>query len=107
MALFFYNMTCFVTDGSSCCFFFSGRVRYKFASFWNRNHTFRNLQRAAKIFREMLEAEKKVATAPFGFLNLCFKSTILEYLLLSKCGAACFEKGKESWICKFIYLRLF
>ncbi|KAI9081927.1 hypothetical protein K1719_036189 [Acacia pycnantha] len=36
-----------------------GRVRYKFASFWNRNHTFRNLQRAAKIFREMLEAEKK------------------------------------------------
>ncbi|XP_028780101.1 BAG-associated GRAM protein 1 isoform X2 [Neltuma alba] len=36
-----------------------GRVRYKFASFWNRNHTFRNLQRAAKTFREMLEAEKK------------------------------------------------
>ncbi|KAF7805311.1 BAG-associated GRAM protein 1 isoform X1 [Senna tora] len=36
-----------------------GRVRYKFASFWNRNHTFRNLQRTAKNFHEMLEAEKK------------------------------------------------
>ncbi|XP_057417518.1 BAG-associated GRAM protein 1 isoform X2 [Lotus japonicus] len=36
-----------------------GRVRYKFASFWNRNHAFRNLQRAAKNFHEMLEAEKK------------------------------------------------
>ena len=31
-----------------------------FASFWNRNHAFRNLQRAAKNFHEMLEAEKKV-----------------------------------------------
>ncbi|ESW28560.1 hypothetical protein PHAVU_003G296800 [Phaseolus vulgaris] len=36
-----------------------GRVRYMFASFWNRNHAFRNLQRAAKNFYEMLEAEKK------------------------------------------------
>ncbi|KAI4324362.1 hypothetical protein L6164_023910 [Bauhinia variegata] len=36
-----------------------GRVRYMFASFWNRNHAFRNLQRAAKNFREMLETEKK------------------------------------------------
>ncbi|WJX44308.1 BAG-associated GRAM protein 1, variant 2 [Trifolium repens] len=36
-----------------------GRVRYKFASFWNRNHAIRNLQRAAKNFREMLETEKK------------------------------------------------
>ncbi|RDY06611.1 BAG-associated GRAM protein 1, partial [Mucuna pruriens] len=36
-----------------------GRVRYMFASFWNRNHAFRNLQRAAKDFHEMLEAEKK------------------------------------------------
>ncbi|XP_027345796.1 BAG-associated GRAM protein 1 isoform X2 [Abrus precatorius] len=36
-----------------------GRVRYKFASFWNRNHAFRNLQRAGKNFHEMLEAEKK------------------------------------------------
>ncbi|KAF5733930.1 hypothetical protein HS088_TW16G00371 [Tripterygium wilfordii] len=36
-----------------------GRVRYKFASFWNRNHAFRALQRAAKNYREMLEAEKK------------------------------------------------
>lgn len=36
-----------------------GRVRYKFASFWNRNHAFRALQRTAKNFRAMLEAEKK------------------------------------------------
>lgn len=36
-----------------------GRVRYKFASFWNRNHAVRALQRAVKTFHEMLEAEKK------------------------------------------------
>ncbi|XP_068665846.1 BAG-associated GRAM protein 1 isoform X2 [Aristolochia californica] len=36
-----------------------GRVRYKFASFWNRNHALRNLQRAAKNFHTMEEAEKK------------------------------------------------
>ncbi|XP_077228089.1 BAG-associated GRAM protein 1-like isoform X2 [Tasmannia lanceolata] len=36
-----------------------GRVRYKFASFWNRNHALRALQRAAKNFKEMEEAEKK------------------------------------------------
>ncbi|POO02029.1 C2- GRAM domain containing protein [Trema orientale] len=36
-----------------------GRVRYKFASFWNRNHALRALLRAAKNFHAMLEAEKK------------------------------------------------
>ncbi|XP_037435415.1 BAG-associated GRAM protein 1-like [Triticum dicoccoides] len=36
-----------------------GRVRYKFASFWNRNHTFRALQRAVKNFHAMIEAEKQ------------------------------------------------
>ncbi|KAK3003230.1 hypothetical protein RJ639_020085 [Escallonia herrerae] len=36
-----------------------GRVRYKFASFWNRNHASRALQRTAKNYHEMLEAEKK------------------------------------------------
>ncbi|KAL5200876.1 hypothetical protein ABZP36_035230 [Zizania latifolia] len=36
-----------------------GRVRYKFASFWNRNHTFRALQRAVKNFHTMIEAEKQ------------------------------------------------
>lgn len=41
-------------------FTFSGRVRYMFASFWNRNHTLRALQRVAKNFYAMLEAEKKV-----------------------------------------------
>ena len=39
---------------------FSGRVRYKFASFWNRNHALRTLLRATKTFHERLEAEKKV-----------------------------------------------
>ncbi|CAN1146492.1 BAG-associated GRAM protein 1 [Linum perenne] len=36
-----------------------GRVRYKFASFWNRNHVIKILQRGAKSYRAMLEAEKK------------------------------------------------
>lgn len=36
-----------------------GRVRYKFASFWNRNHALRALQRAAKNLPAMLEAEEK------------------------------------------------
>ncbi|KAF8041537.1 hypothetical protein BT93_A0207 [Corymbia citriodora subsp. variegata] len=36
-----------------------GRVRYKFASFWNRNHALRALQRALSNFHAMLEAEKK------------------------------------------------
>lgn len=38
-----------------------GRVRYMFASFWNRNHAIRNLQRASKNFSAMVEAEKKAA----------------------------------------------
>ncbi|KAK3444221.1 hypothetical protein EUGRSUZ_L00003 [Eucalyptus grandis] len=36
-----------------------GRVRYKFASFWNRNHALRALQRSLSNFHAMLEAEKK------------------------------------------------
>ncbi|GAV66531.1 C2 domain-containing protein/GRAM domain-containing protein [Cephalotus follicularis] len=36
-----------------------GRVRYKFASFWNRNHAIRALQRAAKEYHAIIEAEKK------------------------------------------------
>ncbi|GAB2294176.1 BAG-associated GRAM protein 1 [Dionaea muscipula] len=36
-----------------------GRVRYKFASFWNRNHAIKMLQRADNNFHAMLEAEKK------------------------------------------------
>ncbi|KAI3459836.1 hypothetical protein Pfo_016499 [Paulownia fortunei] len=36
-----------------------GRVRYKFASFWNRNHVLRALQHAAKNYHAMLESEKK------------------------------------------------
>ncbi|XVF37577.1 hypothetical protein REPUB_Repub20aG0021300 [Reevesia pubescens] len=36
-----------------------GRVRYKFASFWNRNHALRALQRTVKNYHAMLDAEKK------------------------------------------------
>ncbi|XP_074281395.1 BAG-associated GRAM protein 1 [Silene latifolia] len=36
-----------------------GRVRYKFASFWNRNHAVKTLQRCVTNFRAMLDAEKK------------------------------------------------
>ncbi|CAL9245741.1 unnamed protein product [Arabidopsis halleri] len=36
-----------------------GRVRYKFASFWNRNHTLKALQRAVNNYHAMLEVEKK------------------------------------------------
>ncbi|KAF3636373.1 putative 2-isopropylmalate synthase A-like [Capsicum annuum] len=36
-----------------------GRVRYMFASFWNRNHAIRALQRSATNYHAMLEAEKK------------------------------------------------
>ncbi|GFY82545.1 C2 domain-containing protein [Actinidia rufa] len=35
------------------------RVRYMFASFWNRNHALRALQRAVNNFHAMVEAEKK------------------------------------------------
>ncbi|XP_042421111.1 BAG-associated GRAM protein 1-like isoform X2 [Zingiber officinale] len=36
-----------------------GRVKYKFASFWNRNHTLRALQRVTQNFCATIEAEKK------------------------------------------------
>ncbi|KAE8806419.1 C2 and GRAM domain-containing protein [Hordeum vulgare] len=36
-----------------------GRVRYIFASFWNRNHTIRALEQAVKNFHTMIEAEKQ------------------------------------------------
>ncbi|CAL1365872.1 unnamed protein product [Linum trigynum] len=36
-----------------------GRVRYKFASFWNRNHAIRILHRTAKNYHTLVEAEKK------------------------------------------------
>uniref|UniRef100_J3LEL5 C2 domain-containing protein n=1 Tax=Oryza brachyantha TaxID=4533 RepID=J3LEL5_ORYBR len=39
---------------------FSGRIRYKFTSFWNRNRTFRALENALQSYRATLEAEKQV-----------------------------------------------
>ncbi|XP_016903295.2 BAG-associated GRAM protein 1-like isoform X1 [Cucumis melo] len=44
-----------------------GRVRYKFASFWNRNHMVRALQHSVNNFREMLEAEKKACYSDLRF----------------------------------------
>ncbi|GFP93291.1 hypothetical protein PHJA_001473500 [Phtheirospermum japonicum] len=38
-----------------------GRVRYKFASFWNMNHALRALLHAAKKYNGMIEADKKEA----------------------------------------------
>ncbi|CAL9184464.1 unnamed protein product [Musa hybrid cultivar] len=35
-----------------------GRVRYKFASFWNRNHSIRALWHTIKLYRARLDAEK-------------------------------------------------
>lgn len=35
------------------------RIRYAFASFWNRNHAIRTLQSAAKNDHSMTEPEKK------------------------------------------------
>lgn len=49
---------------------FSGKVRYKFASFWNRNHTYRALQKAVKNYHAMLEAEKQVLFM-LGSLQKC------------------------------------
>lgn len=49
---------------------FAGRVRYKFASFWNRNHTFRALQRAVKNFHTMIEDEKQVLNLYIGVIRL-------------------------------------
>ncbi|KAG5560979.1 hypothetical protein RHGRI_004114 [Rhododendron griersonianum] len=46
-------------DGYLFPFPCSGRVRYKFASFWNRNHALRGLQRASDKYHSMVEAEKK------------------------------------------------
>ncbi|XP_057838545.1 BAG-associated GRAM protein 1 isoform X1 [Cryptomeria japonica] len=36
-----------------------GRAKYMFASFWNRNHAHRVLQRTSKNFKAMVEAEQK------------------------------------------------
>lgn len=56
----------FICDGALLCLclipsLFSGRVRYKFASFWNRNHTLKALQRRVNNYHAMLEVEKKVS----------------------------------------------
>ncbi|KAM0047380.1 putative ABC-type xenobiotic transporter [Helianthus debilis subsp. tardiflorus] len=59
-----------------------GRVRYMFALFWNRNHAIRTLQRAAKNYHSMIEAEKKkrqfrpicLETSRFGFSYICIAS---------------------------------
>ncbi|KAJ0035141.1 hypothetical protein Pint_26140 [Pistacia integerrima] len=56
-----------------------GRVRYKFASFWNRNHALRALQRAVNNYHAMLETEKKVHSLYFIYHHF---SSISYYLPL-------------------------
>lgn len=65
--LFFY-LNLYSSMSIFICFslFYTGRVRYKFASFWNRNHALRTLQRAVKNYHAMLAAEKKVITWAFS-----------------------------------------
>lgn len=65
--------------------FVSGRVRYKFASFWNRNHALRNLQRAAKSFRAREEAEKKVGFLLYMFFSFQILLQGLFYMIKLVC----------------------
>lgn len=60
----------------------AGRAKYKFASFWNRNHAHRALQRAHKNFATMQAVAKQVYTvhtpppppnSPFSVENLLLK----------------------------------
>jgi predicted lipoprotein len=43
-----------------------GRPKYKFASFWNRNHTLRTLERALDNFNNMHDAAKQEHEQPFA-----------------------------------------
>lgn len=52
---------------TTCHFYHLGRVKYMFASFWNRNHTLRALERAVKNFHATIEAEKEVLAIFCGF----------------------------------------
>ena len=65
--------------GIYSAFPFSGRVRYKFASFWNRNHALRALQRSAKNYEAMLEAEKKVHFVFCANFNLSIDTLLIEF----------------------------
>ena len=65
--------------GIYSAFPFSGRVRYKFASFWNRNHALRALQRSAKNYEAMLEAEKKVHFVFCANFNLSIGTLLIEF----------------------------
>lgn len=55
--------------------FYLGKVRYKFASFWNRNHVLRTLQHAVKKYHAMLEAEKKVLSSTLILIFLYGQDT--------------------------------
>jgi hypothetical protein len=51
---------CVFVPASFCLFGTAGRPKYKFASFWNRNHTLRTLERALNNFNNMHDAAKQV-----------------------------------------------
>lgn len=49
---------------------FAGRAKYKFASFWNRNHACRALQRAASKFKELEVQSKQVGPRRIPIFNM-------------------------------------
>ena len=51
--------------------FNAGRAKYKFASFWNRNHALRGLQRANKKFGDLQEQIKKARKLSCRFCDRC------------------------------------
>ena len=51
--------------------FDAGRAKYKFASFWNRNHALRGLQRASKKFEDLQEQIKKARKLSCRFCDRC------------------------------------
>jgi hypothetical protein len=57
---------CVFVPASFCLFGTAGRPKYKFASFWNRNHTLRTLERALDNFNNMHDAAKQEHEQPFA-----------------------------------------
>ncbi|WOL01292.1 BAG-associated GRAM protein 1-like [Canna indica] len=49
----------------------NGRVRYKFASFWNRNQSLTTLQHTTELYRARLEAEKQERVQSASCSSIC------------------------------------
>ena len=52
-----------------------------FASFWNRNHALRALQRAVNNFHAMVEAEKKVCSCLLVLCDIFFLYCLAAFAL--------------------------